>query len=84
MSVLKDFIDFFTVTVPRWLNKGRDKRTLENLLKDPRWASGRSINALAQTIGRDEQTTRRLLKELGARRITLERDAEGWTLLNSP
>ena len=84
MSVLKNFIDFFTVTVPRWLNKGRDKRTLEKLLKDPRWPSGRSINGLAQSVGRDEQTTRRLLDELGARRITLEGDVEGWTLREDP
>ena len=84
MSVLKDLIDFFTVNVPRWLNKGRDKRTLEKLLKDPRWPSGRSINALAQAIGRDEQTTRRLLNELGARQITLGGDGEGWTLRETP
>ena len=84
MSALKDLIEFFTVTVRLLLNKGRDKRTLGNLLKDPRWPSGRSINALAQAIGRDEQTTRRLLNELGARQITLGGDGEGWTLRETP
>ena len=80
MSALKDLIEFFTVTARPMLNKGRDQRTLGNLVKDPRWPSGRSLNALAQAIGRDEQTTRRLLNELGARQITLEGNGEGWTL----
>ena len=84
MSALKDSIELFTVTARGMLNKGRDKRTLGNLLNDPRWPSGRSINALSQAIGRDEQTTRRLLNELGARQITLEGDRECWTLREIP
>jgi hypothetical protein len=84
MIAFKDVIKSFAETAAGVLNKGRDKHTLENLLKDPRWPSGRSIKALAQAIGRDEETTRRLLNELGARRITLAGDIEGWTLREAP
>jgi hypothetical protein len=84
MGVLKGLIESFTAAADRVLKRGSDKRTLGNLLKDPRWPSGRSIHALAQAIGRDEQTTRNLLNELGARRIILEGDVEGWTLRKIP
>jgi hypothetical protein len=80
MSALKDLIEFFTVTARPMLNKGRDKRTLGNLLKDPPVAIRQTPQCTGAAIGRDEQTTRRLLNELGARQTTLEGDGEGWTL----
>ena len=84
MIAFKAVMKSFTETAGGVLNTRRDKHTLETLLKDPRWPSGRSINALAHAIGRDEPTTRRLLNELGARRITLPGDIERWTSVNFP
>jgi hypothetical protein len=42
MIAFKDVIKSFAESAARVLNKGRDKDTLENLLKDPRWPFGRA------------------------------------------
>jgi hypothetical protein len=56
----------------------RQKRTLRQMLNDPRAARGfRSVGQLEKAIAADRKTTERLLQSIGARK---SHTAEEWTL----
>jgi hypothetical protein len=60
------------------INEWGKKRTLRQMLTDPRAARGfRSTGQLEKSIGADRATTERLLLAIGARKSN---DAEEWTL----
>lgn len=60
------------------INEWNRKRTLRQMLSDPRAARGfRSASQLEKGIGADRATTERLLLAIGARKSG---DAEEWTL----
>jgi hypothetical protein len=59
------------------IREWQQKRTLRQMLKDPRSAKGvRSIAQLGKGISADRLTTERLLLAMGAKRI----GSEEWTL----
>jgi hypothetical protein len=60
------------------INEWSKKRTLRQMLTDPRAARGfRSTGQLEKGIGADRATTERLLMAIGAQKSN---DAEEWTL----
>jgi hypothetical protein len=57
----------------------RQKRTLRQMINDPRAARGfRSVAQLEKGIGADRSTTERLLQAIGARKSDT---ADEWTLI---
>ena len=63
----------------RAIYEWRQKRTLREMLKDPRSAEGfRSIGQLEKGIDADRVTTERLLLTIGARKSG---SSEQWTLI---
>jgi hypothetical protein len=60
------------------ISEWRKKRTLRQMLSDPRATRGfRSVGQLEKAIGADRTTTERLLLSIGARKSDT---AEEWTL----
>jgi hypothetical protein len=60
------------------ISEWRKKRTLRQMLNDPRATRGfRSVGQLEKAIGADRTTTERLLLSIGARKSDT---AEEWTL----
>jgi len=60
------------------VSEWRQKRTLRQMLKDPRATRGfRSVGQLEKGIGADRTTTERLLLAIGARKSDT---SEEWTL----
>jgi hypothetical protein len=63
------------------ISEWRKKRTLRQMLKDPRATRGfRSVAQLEKSIGADRATTERLLLAIGARKSDA---SEEWTLTAS-
>lgn len=63
------------------ITEWRRRRTLRQMLTDPRAARGfRSIAQLEKAIDADRKTTERLLQSIGARKSDM---AEEWTLTPS-
>jgi hypothetical protein len=61
------------------ISEWRKKRTLRQMLKDPRATRGfRSVAQLEKSIGADRATTERLLLAIGARKSDA---SEEWTLI---
>lgn len=52
------------------------------MLEDSRFPDGRFIETLCLVTGTKSEECRRLLIELGARGITLNKDKEGWVLIS--
>lgn len=60
---------------------GPRKRLLRNLLEDPSFNDGRSLETLSRVTGTTEDECRRLLVEIQARGVRLADGKEGWALI---
>ena len=60
---------------------GPRKRLLKQLLEDPRFNDGRSLETLSRVTGTPEEESRRLLIEIEARGVKLADGKEGWALI---
>lgn len=61
---------------------GPRKKLLKQLLYDPRYDDGRTIETLSHITGTTEEECRRLLIEIGARGVKLKAGKEGWALIS--
>ena len=84
MGWVKDCLDFVSTDIPTKYYAWRDKRTLKKMLKNPDFPNARTIEVLQRAIGRDTETARRFLGEIGARQVKMHDGGEGWTLRPHP
>lgn len=78
---------------PRKLEEWREKRLeekingprkhlLKQLLEDPRFPDGRTLETLARVSGTSPEECRRLLVEIQARGVLFASGSEGWALVS--
>lgn len=61
---------------------GPRRRLLERLLKDDRFADGRTLESLCRVTGTSPEECRTLLIEVEARGVKLASGEEGWALIS--
>ena len=61
---------------------GPRKKLLRQLLEDPEFDDGRTLETLSRVTGTTDEECRRLLIEIGARGVKLKSGVEGWVLIS--
>ena len=58
------------------------KKRLREMLEDPDWPDGRTMETLSRVTGTPPDECRRLLIEIEARGVKLKDNVEGWALIS--